>query len=91
MVEIGSEVNAKKIWNHVNKCGFNAFSQKNGWKKVLDAIELPTNGNGEPKLPSDYDKKNLIYTHYEKRRSYYKKREYPFKEHIVNFGEDFKE
>ena len=41
MVEIGSEVNAKKIWNHVNKCGFNAFSQKNGWKKVLDAIELP--------------------------------------------------
>jgi FkbM family methyltransferase len=41
LVEVGNQDNGKKIWDHVNRCEFNAFSQKNNWKKVHSLSEIP--------------------------------------------------
>jgi len=41
LIEIGSEKNARKIWNHAKHSNFNLFAQKNGWKRVFDSSDLP--------------------------------------------------
>lgn len=41
LVEVGNQNNAKKIWDHIKSCKFNAFSQKNNWNKVYSLSEIP--------------------------------------------------
>jgi FkbM family methyltransferase len=42
MVEIGTEENAKEIYNHLSSININIFSQKLGWGKVEKLTDLPT-------------------------------------------------
>ena len=42
MVEIGTEENAKEIYNHLTTNNINIFSQKTGWKKVENISGMPT-------------------------------------------------
>ena len=41
LVEVGNQNNGKKIWDHIKRCEFNAFSQKNNWQKVHRLSEIP--------------------------------------------------
>lgn len=42
MVEIGTEANAKRVWDHMQRIGVNVFSQKNAWKRVDNLNQIPT-------------------------------------------------
>jgi len=42
MLEVGSVENATKIWNHMNHCKLQIYSQKSGWSKINSLDELPT-------------------------------------------------
>ena len=41
MVEIGTEANAKRVWDHMQRIGVNVFSQKNSWKRVDNLDQIP--------------------------------------------------
>ncbi|HLB41767.1 MAG TPA: FkbM family methyltransferase [Gammaproteobacteria bacterium] len=41
IIEIGSEQNATKIYDHFQNMRVNLFSQKTGWKKVRTIVEMP--------------------------------------------------
>lgn len=41
MVEIGTEANAKRVWDHLRRIGVNVFSQKNSWKRVDNLEQIP--------------------------------------------------
>jgi len=42
MVEIGTGVNANRVYAHMRDINLNMFSQKNGWKRVETIEEVPT-------------------------------------------------
>ena len=42
MVEVGTEENARAIFDHLNSLGVNAFSQKHGWQRVTSLEGMPT-------------------------------------------------
>lgn len=42
MLEVGSEVNALRIFQHIQKLELHAFSQKNGWNRVANIIDMPS-------------------------------------------------
>lgn len=41
LVEIGNQENARKIWDYIQDCNFNAFSQKNNWRIATKLDDLP--------------------------------------------------
>jgi FkbM family methyltransferase len=41
MVEIGTDANAKRVWDHMQRIGVNLFSQKNSWKRVDSLDQVP--------------------------------------------------
>jgi FkbM family methyltransferase len=41
LVEIGSEANARAVFDHMARLGVNLFSQKTNWTKVKDAADMP--------------------------------------------------
>ena len=43
MVEIGTEENAKEIYNHLTNINLNIFSQKTGWNKIENILGMPSN------------------------------------------------
>jgi FkbM family methyltransferase len=42
MLEVGSEKNAKTIYEHLHKVDVNAFAQKQGWCRVDSLEQMPT-------------------------------------------------
>ncbi len=42
MIEVGNITNSKLIFEHMNLIKVNLFSQKTGWKRVLDLEQMPT-------------------------------------------------
>tara|TARA_Y100000816_G_C26100278_1_gene582924 strand:+ start:351 stop:1199 length:849 start_codon:yes stop_codon:yes gene_type:complete len=42
ILEVGTEKNAKIIFEYLNEINVNMFSQKTGWKKVSDLADVPT-------------------------------------------------
>lgn len=42
ILEVGTEKNAKIIFEYLNEINVNMFSQKTGWNKVSDLADLPT-------------------------------------------------
>ena len=42
ILEVGTEKNAKIIFEYLNEINVNMFSQKNGWNKVSDLADVPT-------------------------------------------------
>ena len=40
--EVGTEKNAKIIFEYLNEINVNMFSQKTGWNKVSDLADVPT-------------------------------------------------
>jgi FkbM family methyltransferase len=42
MVEVGSDENARAIFNHLHSLGVNAFAQKLGWQRVTCVEDMPT-------------------------------------------------
>ena len=42
MVEVGNEINAKKLFDHFKKLDINMFSQKSAWGKVDEFSAMPT-------------------------------------------------
>lgn len=42
MIEVGTEENAKVIYNHLKAQNVNMFSQKTGWKRVESMEDMPT-------------------------------------------------
>jgi len=42
ILEVGTEKNAKIIFEYLNEINVNMFSQKTGWNKVSDLAEIPT-------------------------------------------------
>ena len=41
MVEVGSPDNARGIFDHMKSLGVNMFSQKSGWRRVVDLGQMP--------------------------------------------------
>lgn len=41
IVEVGTEANARTIFEHLTKIGVNAFAQKSGWQQVKSTNEMP--------------------------------------------------
>lgn len=41
LVEIGSPVNARRVYRHLEKQGLNLFAQKNGWQRVKKLADMP--------------------------------------------------
>ena len=42
ILEVGSIINAKKIFNHLKKLNINMFSQKKNWSKVKSVKDMPS-------------------------------------------------
>lgn len=42
LLEVGTESNAKTIYDHISELGINLFSQKAGWSKVNKFSDMPT-------------------------------------------------
>jgi len=42
LCEVGTKVNAERIWSHFKDTGLNLFSQKIGWRKSRVASDIPT-------------------------------------------------
>ena len=43
MLEIGSDINSKLVYEHLRKINVNCFSQKNNWKMVKSLKDMPQN------------------------------------------------
>lgn len=41
MLEVGSEANAERIWQHIQKTRIHAFAQLNGWQEVTALSDMP--------------------------------------------------
>ncbi|MEE8058848.1 MAG: FkbM family methyltransferase [Pseudomonadales bacterium] len=41
LLEVGTEVNAKRIWNHLSSLGVNMFAQKCGWQAARSVENVP--------------------------------------------------